>query len=186
MAKTDEIIKNINDPNETNTETSLTNNDNYHVRAGRKGGQSTKRRFQDSEFYREIGSKGGSVTMSRHSEEYRERRKKGGETTRERYGDEYYHEIAAKAARSKQENTLLRNEAIKVLLAEGFKIPTIIKLTTRDLESDLRLKKHLESGPLADYLKEKPATDNDYLFVSQSGKQLSLANTYTVMSRHKA
>jgi hypothetical protein len=159
--------------------------DNYHVRAGRIGGQTTKERHLNSDFYREIGAKGGSTTMALHGEEYQERRKKGGVTTRERYGEQYYHEIAAKAARAKQENTQGRNEAIKVLLSEGYKIPTIIKMTLADLQADPHLQKHLAQGPIADYIRERPDTDNDFLFVSQSGKPLSLANTYTVMSRHK-
>ncbi len=159
---------------------------NYHVRAGRIGGQTTKQRHLDTDFYREIGAKGGSQTMARHGTDYAEKRKKGGETTRERYGDEYYHQIAAKAAKVKQEATHLRNEAIKTLRSEGIKIPTIIKLTIDDLRNDSRLQKHLESGPVAEYLKERPDSDTNLLFVSQTGKPLSLANTYTVMERHRS
>jgi uncharacterized protein len=156
----------------------------YHVKAGRIGGQTTKQRHRDSNFYKEIGSKGGATTMARHSEEYDERRKKGGETTRERYGEEYYHEIAAKAARVKQEATRLRNDAIKALMEAGLKIPTIIKLKPQDLERDPELSGLLTTGPVADYLKER-APDTELLFTSQSGKPLSLANTYTIMERHR-
>jgi len=159
----------------------------YHVRAGRIGGQTTKQRHRDSDFYREIGALGGSSTMARHSGEYDERRKKGGETTRARYGEEYYHAIAEKAARVKQDATRLRNEAIKALLGEGWKIPTIIKLTLQDLQTEPRLQKHLQAGPVSDYLKTRLETsENEVLFVSQSGKPLSLANTYTIMERHKS
>lgn len=163
-----------------------TDSPDYHVRAGRIGGQTTKQRHRDSNFYKEIGSKGGATTMARHGEEYDERRKKGGETTRERYGDEYYHEIAAKAARVKQEATKLRNDAIKALLDHGLKIPTIIKLKTHDLEHDPLLQKHLTEGPVAEYLKEREISESELVFVSQSGKPLSLANTYTIMERHKS
>ncbi len=167
--------------------TEETDNADYHVRAGRIGGETTKQRHRDSNFYKQIGSLGGATTMARHGQEYDERRKKGGLTTRERYGEDYYHNIAAKAARTKQDATRLRNDAIKALMAEGFKIPTIIKLTVKDLDQDLRLQRLRESGPLALYLEDRATTEanNEFLFVSQSGKQLSLANTYTVMERHK-
>jgi hypothetical protein len=158
----------------------------YHVRAGRIGGQTTKQRHRDSNFYKEIGARGGTTTMARHGAEYGERRKKGGETTRERYGEEYYHNIAAKAARTKQDATRLRNDAIKALMSEGFKIPTIIKLTLDDLMSDPRLQPLTKHGPLAEYLQERPESENRHLFLSQSGKPLSLANTYTVMERHRS
>jgi len=161
-------------------------NDNYHVRAGRIGGQTTKKRHHSSNFFKEIGSKGGSSTMHRHGEIFQELRKKGGNTTRERYGEQYYQEIAAKAARVKQGATQLRNEAIKAFLAEGIKIPTIIKLTLNELSCNPRYRKFLLEGPVAQYLQKRPAVDNQFLFVSQSGKPLSLANTYTVMSRHKS
>lgn len=160
--------------------------EDYHVRAGRIGGQTTKQRHRDSNFYREIGARGGASTMARHAQEYEERRKKGGETTRERYGEEYYHNIAEKAARVKQDATRLRNEAIKALLGDGWKIPTIIKLTLRDMQAEPRLQKHLADGPVAEYLQTRPdLTEVDVVFVSQSGKPLSLANTYTIMERHR-
>ena len=42
----------------------------------------------------------------------------------------------------------------------------------------------MEDG-LGTYLEdERPETDSEYLFVSQSGRPLSLANTYTVMKRY--
>lgn len=157
----------------------------YHVRAGRIGGQTTKQRHRDSNFYKEIGARGGATTMARHGADYADRRKKGGETTRERYGEDYYHTIAAKAARTKQDATRLRNEAIKALMLQGYKIPTIIKLTLDDVLSEPRLEPLLKSGPLAEYLEERPESENRHLFLSQSGKPLSLANTYTVMERHR-
>ncbi len=158
----------------------------YHVRAGRIGGQSTKQRHRDTNFYKEIGARGGTTTMARHGADYSERRKKGGETTRERYGESYYHNIAAKAARTKQDATRLRNDAIKALLNEGYKIPTIIKLTLDNLLDDERLQNLAKNSPLAEYLTERPESENRNLFLSQSGKPLSLANTYTVMERHKS
>lgn len=158
----------------------------YHVRAGRIGGQTTKQRHRDSNFYKEIGARGGTTTMARHGSDYAERRKKGGDTTRERYGEEYYHNIAAKAARSKQDATRLRNDAIKALMSAGIKIPTIIKLTLDDLMAEPRVQPLLKSGPLAEYLQERPDSENLNVFLSQSGKPLSLANTYTVMERHKS
>ncbi|NWJ94977.1 MAG: hypothetical protein HXX20_04265 [Chloroflexi bacterium] len=158
----------------------------YHVRAGRIGGQTTKQRHRDSNFYKEIGARGGTTTMARHGADYSERRKKGGDTTLERYGEEYYHTIAAKAARTKQDATRLRNSAIKVLMMQGFKIPTIIKLTLEDLKSDPRLQPLTQTGPLAEYLEQRPDAENQSLFLSQSGKPLSLANTYTIMERHQS
>ena len=164
--------------------------DDYHVRAGRIGGETTKQRHRDSNFYKQIGALGGTTTMARHGQEYNERRKKGGLTTRERYGEEYYQAIAAKAARTKQDATRLRNDAIKALMGAGFKIPTIIKLTLKDLEENPRLQSLMvEPGsPLQEYVQDRLETEADatLLFVSQSGKPLSLANTYTVMERHKS
>ena len=48
--------------------------------AGRKGGQTTKKKY-GSEFYSKIGSVGG---------------KKGGQTTKKRYGTEFYQKIGRK------------------------------------------------------------------------------------------
>ncbi len=171
----------------SNPETETDETDDYHVRAGRIGGEATKQRHRDSNFYKQIGALGGSTTMARHGQDYDERRKRGGMTTRERYGEDYYHSIAAKAARTKQDATRVRNDAIKALLAEGFKIPTIIKLTVKDLEQEPRLLRLRQDGPLALYLQVRAETElqSDFLFTSQSGKPLSLANTYTVMERHK-
>jgi hypothetical protein len=184
--------KKINRSNELITASTLEVEDedeaDYHVRAGRIGGETTKQRHRDSNFYKQIGSLGGATTMARHGQEYSERRKKGGLTTRARYGEEYYQAIAAKAARTKQDATRLRNEAIKALMAAGFKIPTIIKLTVKDLEENARLHALMgESAALQDYIQNRLETESDVelLFVSQSGKPLSLANTYTVMERHK-
>src|SRR5918912_277697 len=42
----------------------------YHVRAGRMGGETTKQRHRDSNFYKQIGSLGGATTMARHGQEY--------------------------------------------------------------------------------------------------------------------
>jgi general stress protein YciG len=183
--ETDETAKNDNSNLKTRRSRKSAEKPDYHVRAGRIGGQTTKQRHRDSNFYKEIGAKGGATTMARHSEEYEERRKKGGETTRARYGEEYYHEIAAKAARTKQEATKVRNDAIKALLDEGLKIPTIIKMKLEDLQQS-HLQKFLQDGPVAEYLRERTNSDTDLLFVSQTGKPLSLANTYTIMERHRA
>jgi general stress protein YciG len=48
--------------------------------AGRKGGQTTKKKY-GSDFYSKIGSVGG---------------KKGGQTTKKRYGTEFYQKIGRK------------------------------------------------------------------------------------------
>ncbi len=171
-------------------EISQSDEDDYHVRAGRIGGETTKQRHRDSNFYKQIGSLGGAATMARHGQDYSERRKKGGLTTRERYGEEYYQAIAAKAARTKQDATRLRNDAIKALMAAGFKIPTIIKFTLADLDENPRLQKLMaEPGSsLRSYVEDRQAAEGEVqlLFLSQSGKPLSLANTYTVMERHKS
>ncbi len=182
-------IKN-NDPAPTgNTEVGTADEADYHVRAGRIGGETTKQRHRDSNFYKQIGALGGTTTMARHGQDYSERRKKGGLTTRERYGEEYYQAIAAKAARTKQDATRLRNDAIKTLMASGLKIPTIIKLTMKDLKENPRLQILMAepSSPLQGYVQNRLETEGEVtlLFVSQSGKPLSLANTYTVMERHK-
>lgn len=182
------ITKNNEVNNASTFEPAAVEEADYHVRAGRIGGETTKQRHRDSNFYKQIGSLGGATTMARHGQEYSERRKKGGLTTRERYGEEYYQAIAAKAARTKQDATRLRNEAIKALMAAGFKIPTIIKLTVKDLDENPRLQTLMgDSSPLQEYVQNRleTETEGELLFVSQSGKPLSLANTYTVMERHK-
>lgn len=198
FAESLEEIQNTNNKSPKNNDVSqalnleLTESDeaDYHVRAGRIGGETTKQRHRDSNFYKQIGSLGGATTMARHGQDYSERRKKGGLTTRERYGEEYYQAIAAKAARTKQDATRLRNDAIKALMAAGFKIPTIIKLTVKDLEENPRLQKLMAEpeGSLRNYVEDRLEAEgaDKLLFVSQSGKPLSLANTYTVMERHKS
>jgi hypothetical protein len=124
---------------------------------------------------------GGTTTMSLHGQEFTEHRRRGGEHTKERYGVEHYQRIGAKSARCKQERIRLRNEAMQAMLDDGWKIPTIIKLTWDDLP---RLEKYMENG-LGTYLEdERPETDSECLFVSQLGRPLSLANTYTVMKRY--
>lgn len=199
LGSPEEILKNQNNNSKNNNDlagsaaleaANENEEDDYHVRAGRIGGETTKQRHRDSNFYKQIGALGGTTTMARHGQEYNERRKKGGLTTRERYGEEYYQAIAAKAARTKQDATRLRNDAIKALMGAGFKIPTIIKLTIKDLEENLRLQSLMaEPGsPLQEYVRDRLETEGEVtlLFVSQSGKPLSLANTYTVMERHKS
>ena len=52
--------------------------------AGRKGGQSTSRRY-GPEFYETIGRKGGRIGGP-----------KGGQTTKKKYGHEFYEEIGHK------------------------------------------------------------------------------------------
>jgi hypothetical protein len=149
--------------------------------AGRLGGATTKRRYGDDGFYARIGSLGGTTTMRLHGQEFTEHRRRGGERTKERHGVEHYQRIGTQSARCKQERIRLRNEAMQAMLDDGWKIPTIIKLTWGDLP---RLEKYMENG-LGTYLEdERPATDSEYLFVSQSGRPLSLANTYTVMKRY--
>jgi hypothetical protein len=94
---------------------------------------------------------------------------------------EHYQRIGTQSARCKQEQIRLRNEAMQAMLDDGWKIPSIIKLTWDDLP---KLEKYIENG-LGTYLEsERPETDSEYLFVSQSGRPLSLANTYTVMKRY--
>jgi len=94
---------------------------------------------------------------------------------------EHYQCIGTKSARCKQERIHLRNKAMQAMLDDGWKIPTIIKLTWDDLA---KLEKYMEDG-LGTYLEnERPETDSECLFVSQSGRPLSLANTYTVMRRY--
>jgi len=155
----------------------------HRSRAGKLGGATTKRRYGDDDFYARIGSLGGITTMRLHSQEFTEHRRRGGECTKERYGVEHYQCIGAKSARCKQEQIRLRNTAMQAMLDDGWKIPTIIKLTWDDLP---RLEKYMENG-LGTYLEDERAeTENEYLFVSQSGRPLSLANTYTVMKRYRA
>ena len=153
----------------------------HRSRAGKLGGATTKRRYGDNGFYARIGSLGGTTTMRLHGQEFTEHRRRGGECTKERYGVEHYQCIGTKSARCKQEQIRLRNKSMQAMLDDGWKIPTIIKLTWDDLP---RLEKYMENG-LGTYLEdERPETDSECLFVSQSGRPLSLANTYTVMKRY--
>ena len=153
----------------------------HRSRAGKLGGATTKRRYGDDGFYARIGSLGGATTMRSHSQEFTEHRCRGGECTKERYGVEHYQRIGTKSARYKQEQIRLRNKSMQAMLDDGWKIPTIIKLTWDDLP---KLEKYMENG-LGTYLEsERPETDSECLFVSQSGRPLSLANTYTVMKRY--
>jgi hypothetical protein len=57
----------------------------------------------------------------------------------------------------------------------------------KDLHENPRLQRLAQSGALAEYLLERgeSSSETELIFVSQSGKPLSLANTYTVMERHK-
>ncbi len=55
--------------------------------AGRKGGETTKKRYGEG-FYEEIGRKGG---------------RKGGETTKERYGEGFYEDIGYKGGQKVKE-----------------------------------------------------------------------------------
>ena len=154
----------------------------HRSRAGKLGGATTKRRYGGNGFYARIGSLGGTATMRLHGQEFTKHRRRGGECTKERYGVEHYRRIGTESARCKQERIRLRSEAMQAMLDDGWKIPTIIKLTWDDLP---RLEKYMENG-LGTYLEdERPETDSECLFVSQSGRPLSLANTYTVMKRYR-
>jgi hypothetical protein len=160
----------------------LTESD-HRSKAGKFGGATTKRRYGDNGFYARIGSLGGTTTMRLHGQDFTEHRCRGGGRTKERYGLEHYRRIGTKSARCKQKRIRLRNEAVQAMLDDGWKIPTIIRLTWDDLP---RLEKYMENG-LGTYLEnERPETDSEYLFVSQSGKPLSLANTYTVMKCYRS
>ena len=151
----------------------------YHAEAGRLGGLTTKRNQGGPDFYRRIGSLGGKATMERHGHRYDELRRKGGETTKALHGLQHHQRIAAKSAAIKQARIRSRNEVIAALMADGWKIPTIIKLTLDDLP-----KLQDRYGELLQrYLSERPQSDSNLLFLSQSGKPLTLANTYHVMER---
>lgn len=152
-----------------------------HVRAGQRGGSATKRNKGGTEYYRRIGSLGGKATMERHGDEYQQRRIRGGLTTKQLHGLEHYRRIGAISAQTRQERIRLRNEVMALMLADGWKIPTLIQLTLQDVP---RLERYLDRG-LAAYLAQRPPSDTNLLFVSQSGKPLALANTYTVMERYR-
>jgi hypothetical protein len=152
-------------------------NNQARRRAGQQGGTSTRERY-GSNYYRAIGRVGGHTTMERHSEEYMVYRKRGGTTTKRRYGRQHFKELARKSAQTRQAATSKRDTVMLEMLADGWKIPTIIQLTLDDLPD---LKKYLRNG-LGKYLKsERPETASPFLFVSKSGNPLTLANTYKVM-----
>ncbi|CAG0927058.1 Glucose starvation-inducible protein B [Thermoflexales bacterium] len=146
-------------------------------RAGQLGGAATREKYGVT-HYQSIGSLGGQATMERHADEYAALRQRGGQTTRRRYGRQHFKDLARKSAETRQAATAKRDTVIVEMLADGWRIPTIIQLTFDDLPD---LKKYLRNG-LGKYLKtERPDSDSPYLFVSKSGKPLTLANTYKVM-----
>jgi general stress protein YciG len=150
---------------------------NLKQKAGQLGGASTRAKY-GVDFYREIGSRGGQATMQRHADDYAEVWQRGGLTTKRRYGREHYRELAKRSAEVRQAATSKRDFVIQEMIDDGWKIPTIIQLTMDDLP---QLKKYLRNG-LGHYLDdERPSTKSKTLFVSKSGKPLTLANTYKVM-----
>jgi len=152
----------------------------HHRRAGKLGGEATKARHGGDDYYRRIGALGGQRTMALHAERYDKIRRRAGSSTKARYGTEHYEALAARSARKRQRQNALRDQAIQNMLDDGWKIPTIIGLTWKDLPE---LDKYLTNG-LGKYLdRERPDTDSECLFVSRSGKPLGLANTYAVMKR---
>lgn len=154
----------------------------HYKRAGKRGGETTKRRHGDDGFYERIGAIGGKRTMELHGDRYEQIRRKAGLSTRERYGCDHYRQLAIKSARKRQSQNELRDSAIQHMIEDGWKIPTIIDLTWQDLP---RLQKYLDNG-LGEYLEqERPETDNQHIFVSRSGRPLGLANTYAVMKRFR-
>ncbi len=151
-------------------------------RAGQLGGAATCAKY-GVEHYQAIGSLGGQATMERHADEFAAHRRLGGQTTKRRYGRRHFKELARKSAATRQAETSKRDTVIVEMLADGWKIPTIIQLTFADLPD---LKKYLRNG-LGKYLKsERPASASPNLFVSKSGKPLTLANTYKVMRAKQA
>lgn len=120
--------------------------------------------------------------MSRHAGEYAVYWRQGGQATKRRYGREHFRELARRSAEIRQAATAQRDAVIRDMLADGWKIPTIIQLTFDDLPE---LRKYLRNG-LGHYLKaERPETDSPNLFVSKSGRPLTPANTYKVMNGRK-
>ena len=86
--------------------------------------------------------------------------------------------MAQRSAEVRQAATSKRDLVIQEMLDDGWKIPTIIQLTLDDVP---KLKKYLRNG-LGHYLKdERPDTESSALFVSKTGRPLTLANTYKVM-----
>jgi len=145
--------------------------------AGRQGGTATLA-THGVEHFRAIGAAGGQATAQRHAGELTDIRQRGGLTTRRRYGKAHYRELARRSAEARQAATSKRDRVMQEMLDDGWKIPTIIRLTLDDVP---KLKKYLRNG-LGHYLNgERPETDSRALFVSQSGRPLTLANTYKVM-----
>jgi general stress protein YciG len=65
--------------------------------AGRRGGQAVKKKYGGTEFYSEIGKKGGRTTAETHGPDfYAQIGKKGGKATKRLYGDDFYKEIGTK------------------------------------------------------------------------------------------
>jgi general stress protein YciG len=145
--------------------------------AGRQGGTATLANHGVDHF-RAIGALGGQTTMQRHADEFAEVWQRGGLTTKRRYGRKHYRELAQRSAEVRQAATSQRDLVIREMLDDGWKIPTIIQLTLADVP---KLKKYLSNG-LGHYLSdERPETDSSALFVSKTGRPLTLANTYKVM-----
>ena len=150
-------------------------------RAGQLGGRATCEKY-GLDHYRAIGSLGGRTTMARHAREYAAHRRRGGQSTKRRYGREHFRRLARRSAETRQAATSQRDAVILDMLADGWKIPTIIQLTFDDLPE---LRKYLRNG-LGHYLQsERPETVSPNLFVSKSGRPLTLANTYKVMQHKK-
>ncbi len=150
--------------------------------AGRQGGSATLENH-GLDHFRAIGALGGQATMQRHADEFAEVWQRGGLTTRRRYGRAHYRELAQRSAEVRQAATSKRDLVIREMLDDGWKIPTIIQLTLDDVP---KLKKYLGNG-LGHYLREeRPDTDSTTLFVSKSGRPLTLANTYKVMRGKQA
>jgi len=150
-------------------------------RAGQLGGKTTCEKY-GLDHYRAIGSLGGRETMARHAGEYDVYRRRGGQATKRRYGREHFRKLARRSAETRQAATSQRDAVIGEMLADGWKIPTIIQLTFDDLPG---LRTYLRNG-LGHYLtSERPETDSPNLFVSKSGRPLTLANTYKVMQLKK-
>jgi hypothetical protein len=146
-------------------------------RAGQLGGETTREKY-GVEHYQSIGSLGGQTTMARHAKQYADIRRRGGQATRRRYGHKHFRELARRSAQTRQAATSERDAVMREMLDDGWKIPTLIQLTFDDLPE---LKKYLRNG-LGHYLKnERPDTISPNLFVSKSGRPLTLANTYKVM-----
>ena len=159
-----------------------TNSSRRH--AGQLGGQATREKY-GLEHYQAIGRRGGQTNMSRHASAYDAHRKRGGQATKRRYGPKHFRDLARRSAQSRQAATSKRDAVMCEMLDDGWKIPTLIQLTFEDLPE---LKKYLRNG-LGHYLKnERPETDSINLFVSKSGRPLTLANTYKVVKNkvHKS